>query len=1062
MLSSSARLTAAVVGLFVASTFIVACGSTHYQGLPGLGAQAPQPNKWQLAAGGQDATPAPSPTPTPYYCLVCVCNSNSMQTPRPGVTGGTLTSLSGIRHRFDATPTPVPNPTGSGSQCNGTPSPSSTPSIAAIEMAQAVQSLASPLPLVAGRAALLRVYVVSPTNNNTPPPISVQIGSGAPVTVTPPPAMGDILPAAAYESNLNESYNIPVPSGQVQPGVSVQASILNANNGTYGTANLTPTVVSAPALQVLVYAIRLSTQGNPANITGSLAQQVFFAPSVQFVQTNQVFNDSRNYSTFQGGAGGTDYGVVNDFNQWLTDHAVPIGGATKALGVYEIQESGDGESPGIAYLDSNSAIAFDGNNAPIVGGNTGANFPLAEAIAAHELGHALGLGHANLSGTCASPWGGTVPDPPILNTSGQINAFGYDLRGAQPVLMQNTVADYMSYCSVPTQPVWTSDLDWNYLATHQMAPASSVRRPALSVARNGNLLAGTLPATDEYTLRVAGSTVPVLEFVSAHTSSAPDANVTHASGTDIVQGFDVLGNLLFTSQPFGTVSVDDGVSNSDFFSIETQITAAQYVALHALKLTASGQSLTVTSKALGPPVAVAQNLGNGQVQIIWDANQYPDLYLQTSDGTGYALGLPAQRGSATIDTNDASLDIEFCDGVKSVFRTVHVLPVAVPSASVPISSPVPTLAPTSVPTPGASSVPTPSPSVPSLLPSSVVGQEMTNPAITADFWMPNASDLQAAPATSNDPNAWITRGVRLDTVLGANKQNSAWIELGDFAGNFGTGATTQPWNGHYYAWHSTDGTYGEMTAGTEFPTDWHEFNISADSPGWQVSVDNTGVGYIQDPTDAQVGARTDALIQTGSLAEGTFTSGTQVSYLQYMDLSGSYNFWPAAQAYNFAYPTATSSYDANSYAVTFSSTASTPTVGATAGTTATARLFKGRLAPVRKKLPDRYLLAENGNRRSEFLARGASALRNLSVGGSSFSVSSMRLEHLGDVSQLRGVHSKQIAPGRLVWAASLTCPRGVATHIGRFESGAQVLDLIDAATGRLLGFTVSGRLVHAK
>jgi len=383
----------------------------------------------------------------------------------------------------------------------------------------------------------------------------------------------------------------------------------------------------------------------------------------------------------------------------------------------------------------------------------------------------------------------------------------------------------------------------------------------------------------------------------------------------------------------------------------------------------------------------------------------------------------------------------------------------------PLIPPVPPPTPTVPIAPPPSPVPTlPLPPGPSRVvePASVVGEQLTASVIGSDFWMPSVSDLQAS---QTDPSARITRGVRLNTVIGANDQTSAWIELGDFAGNFGTATTSQQWNGHYFAWHGTDGTYGEMTAGSDPTTNWHEFRISPTGLVWDIAIDNAVVGYVQDSDASQPGVRTDASIRTGNIADDAFVNGTMVGYLQYQDPTGNWNFWPSAVEYSSAYPIASANFDPNSYNVTFSSAVpnTAAAIGQRRGAARSASPLSLRRAPGpgASVLP-KHVLAANEGRRSEFLSRRGLAFQRLLIGSTVNRVSQVKLVPYGDVVELRGFRSNQIAPGRLVWAAVIECPRGVQTDIGRFGSGTRVLNLIDAATGRLLGFEVLGQFDRGK
>jgi len=537
---------------------------------------------------------------------------------------------------------------------NPSPTPSPTPVISAMILAQAVQSVPQSLPLVANRQALARVFVVGPVSGIAAPSISLQIGTSPPVTVTPPQGMST-LPISLNEGTINTSYNVLVPSSAVAPGIQLRASLLDNSGNPYNPATpVSVNVLTSQPLQVPILAVQLShSLGNAQSVTGTFAQNVLFAPSVAFVQTGYTVKEP----SIDAVTSDTDGQILTEVQRTAEDHGYLLGPGVKALGIFGRVSSGD--EGGSAQLNGNAALVFDGSAPADQPGPV--NLPLVEQIAAHEVAHTLGLHHAN-TGLCSSPLGETA-GAPFSNTGATIGHFGYDLtKGIPAALISPTTYDYMGYCAPPT---WTSDVDWKTLAVaEQSAGAGSARVRRTLV----------LSESEPYILSVSGETSPKLRFYTPRTyATSLDMN-NFGPGNDIVEGFDILGNLLFVSPQFGALPMADSPTGHDIFSIEIPITTQQYISLHSLRLTANGQALTATSNASGPPVAVATDTnGSGNVLIRWNGSMYPVLYVHTSDGSETVLRNGNVLATGIVNTHDSSLTIEFCDGVKSVFVTIPVI-----------------------------------------------------------------------------------------------------------------------------------------------------------------------------------------------------------------------------------------------------------------------------------------------------------------------------------------------------------------------------------------------------
>ncbi|MEZ4586855.1 MAG: CARDB domain-containing protein [Gemmatimonadales bacterium] len=99
-------------------------------------------------------------------------------------------------------------------------------SIDGLYLTQAIQRYDGTVPLVAGRDAYLRVFVLANQANGDTPTVRVRFySSGALVQTSTINAPGASVPTAANESSLSSSWNMLVPAALVQPNLTILADV---------------------------------------------------------------------------------------------------------------------------------------------------------------------------------------------------------------------------------------------------------------------------------------------------------------------------------------------------------------------------------------------------------------------------------------------------------------------------------------------------------------------------------------------------------------------------------------------------------------------------------------------------------------------------------------------------------------------------------------------------------------------------------------------------------------------------------------------------------------------
>ena len=387
---------------------------------------------------------------------------------------------------------------------------------AAAYLVQATQSLEYPVPLVAGEAALLRVFVTAEQEvNATMPPVRATFyRDGVEVHTANIGGQTTNIPYQVNEASLLNSANAVVPGSVVMPGLEV--------------------VVEIDPDQTLDTALGIATR---LPQTGGTALNVRSVPPFELTLIPFLWEENPDRSVLTQTEGLSsesdlfrltrDILSVNEFRLTVHEPVLtsvdPTSDASGKLGsetalIYAM-EGAKGYYMAIFRSVGHSgllgiAVIPGFISQSILDGNT----------IAHELGHNLDLLHAPGCGA-----GG--PDPEYPYEDGAIGAWGYDFVNKS--LVSPATSDLMTYCD----PRWISD----YSFTKALAHRSQVESPPLAASytppTKGLLIWGGLDEDEK----------PFLE--PAFVVSAPPS-LPRIDGPYTLTGEDEHGNDLF-SLPFG-------------------------------------------------------------------------------------------------------------------------------------------------------------------------------------------------------------------------------------------------------------------------------------------------------------------------------------------------------------------------------------------------------------------------------------------------------------------------------------------------------------------------------
>jgi hypothetical protein len=337
-------------------------------------------------------------------------------------------------------------------------------------LVQSVQTRDGTVPLVAGKDAYLRVFVVANKANTLAPTVRVQLlKNGVPTETLTIPATGSSVPTGVDQSSLANSWNVKIPAATIQPGLQILAEVDPADevDETNEQDNQFPVSASPQALQITAlqpFRIRFvpivqASNGSTGNVDESnIESYLTFTRKIHPVST--IDADLRVPYTVNG------LGFDPQGNTWQTavselDAVQKSEGSDRFYyGVVNTDYDGGGVVGIAAGIPANAALGWD-------------RFPDAPITVAHEIGHDWGRRHAPCGGA-----GGADPSYPY--SLGLIGAYGLDLATME-LMTPSGNTDIMGYCNVK---FWISDYTYTGIFNYRVAnPLASIRPkvPALMV-----------------------------------------------------------------------------------------------------------------------------------------------------------------------------------------------------------------------------------------------------------------------------------------------------------------------------------------------------------------------------------------------------------------------------------------------------------------------------------------------------------------------------------------------------------------------------------------------------
>ena len=469
-----------------------------------------------------------------------------------------------------------------------------------VYLTQAVQSLEFPVPLVADRSALLRVFLTAPDGESVPfPPVRARFYLGAAEVhrVDIPGAPGTV-PSRVEEGRLETSADVAIPAEVLQPGLELVVQV--DPDETLGLGNRITRRIPETGRQVLDVRVVPPLQLTYLPVFGTDAE--FIRRVQNLTQDDRLFQSAREWLPV------ADFTlVIKDFVFSRAETGVQL---LREIEAIRVLEGGAGYYMG--GLPGDLVRRLDiGGRALLSGWSSIA--ALDSTTVAHELGHNMSLRHA--------PCGfAPSPDPAFPTSDGTTAAWGFDSSDSS--LVAPDTPDLMSYC----RPRWIGDFSFSKAFGHRLHAEDGTEAASTNAARTILLWGGA-----------DSDGVPFLE--PAFVVDAPPT-LPRSTGPYVILGTTAEEEELF-SLHFDMQEMADGDGESGF-ALALPASPMWADRLAAIVLVGPGGTATL-SDASGPPAALLRDPQTRRVRGI------------LRDFTSLNGGLAALAGAAADPASIASI-----------------------------------------------------------------------------------------------------------------------------------------------------------------------------------------------------------------------------------------------------------------------------------------------------------------------------------------------------------------------------------------------------------------------
>ena len=526
-----------------------------------------------------------------------------------------------------------------------------------VQLTQSTQTLDNSVPIVAGKAGLVRVFVLANQTNTAVPSVQVTLlNGGVPVAGYPKtiPAPGSNVPLVLSESALSASWNLAIPASDLTTpsgvGYSVQAVVDPGNtlpeaDKTNNTTTVTLGGSTVPTFKTTIFPIVLST--GTGDITAA-NKDVWAARLAKMYPVASV--DVAVGATFTGSvstlaADGTGWDTL--LNDLTAKHLADAASDRYYFGALSVTYSAG--VAGLGWVPAAPGNSFKFRTAigwDKTGYSDGGNFP---EVFAHETGHNMGRNH--------SPCGGaSSPDPNYPYAGAFIGVWGYDSVLNQ-LYSPLVYKDIMAYC----KPNWVSDYVYKNIFDFRGGSGGFITVGAedaplpknQAVARECLIVRGIVRADGK------------VEMLPSFRTRALPSDLP-AEGDYTLECLDQQGNRVFTT-PLELMELGCWTKEPErHFVMALPLDASILDAITGLNVLKAGQvrtSLRSVSKAARLVAAAPEirRLAQDKIRLTWDATIHPAALVRDGD-SGEVIAI-LTGGSQALTTSARRFDLVLSDGV---------------------------------------------------------------------------------------------------------------------------------------------------------------------------------------------------------------------------------------------------------------------------------------------------------------------------------------------------------------------------------------------------------------
>lgn len=519
-------------------------------------------------------------------------------------------------------------------------------------LTQAIQTMTGSAELVAGRDALLRVFLRATESNSWRPVVRARLYNGATLMQTiDMPAASTGVDTAINEGVATKSWNVRIDGARIVPGLRL---VVEADPARQIAANGDPTdniwPRSGTPQEIAVKqlnswrAVMVPVVNTATNLTGVVtdANKDEFTASARTllpIGTSEV--RVREPYTMNGGvlqsndANFAWIGLLSEINALR----VAEGSTTEYwYGVVKVNYSSG--IAGYGYVPGRAAVGWD-------------YLPSGSRIAAHEWGHNMGRRHA----PCGSAGNADVNFP---HAGGTIGSWGWN--PVTNTFVAPTATDLMGYCGNQ----WISAYNWSLALNYRHNTTNAFVQPttdAQALINSERLLVWGTITNGRIEVE------PAFRLDGWGLDDPPPSATDHAVRIDAL---DDAGRTI-ASTVAAAPQVDHAAHDVRSFAATLRLSQAQHDAVASVRVQDVRSPLLTSTRqrSIATALAAAQAASStritresaSQLRVAWDVSRFPRAIVR-NPATGNILSFLRDPGS-TVAWSGGAVDVLLSDGVRT-------------------------------------------------------------------------------------------------------------------------------------------------------------------------------------------------------------------------------------------------------------------------------------------------------------------------------------------------------------------------------------------------------------